>query len=168
MKKICLTLTLLITVFACKQNDPEVKTVEVATQNTTSSTKENPYKDYAKAEFEIKGMTCAMGCAKTIEKKIAKLDGVHFVYVDFEKELAMVEFDDKKLNNDDFLSTVTKVSDTYKVGEINTVDVFTKDLKKKTCDKDCKMACCNGKETEAKTACQKDCKKACCSKSAKV
>ena len=34
-------------------------------------------------------MTCAMGCAKTIEKKMAKMDGVKMAKVDFEKELAM-------------------------------------------------------------------------------
>ena len=72
-------------------------------------------------------MTCAMGCAKTIEKKLAKLEGVHYVYVDFKQELAMIEFDDNKLSNEDFISTVNKVSDTYKVGEIKAIDVFTKD-----------------------------------------
>jgi Cu+-exporting ATPase len=125
MKYILKLAVLALVIVACKQNEPEVKIVE--TKVKTDKTVENPYKDFAKAEFEIKGMTCAMGCAKTIEKKLAKLEGVHYVYVDFKQELAMIEFDDNKLSNDDFISTVNKVSETYKVGEIKAIDVFTKD-----------------------------------------
>ena len=125
MKYILKLVVLALVIVACKQNEPEVKIVEAKVK--TDKTVENPYKDFAKAEFEIKGMTCAMGCAKTIEKKLAKLEGVHYVYVDFKQELAMIEFDDNKLSNEDFISTVNKVSDTYKVGEIKAIDVFTKD-----------------------------------------
>ena len=171
MKNIVLVAMMLLSVMACKQNEPEIKTVGIENQQTELV--ENPYKDYAKAEFEIKGMTCAMGCAKAIEKKISKLEGVHFVHVNFEKELAMVEFDDSKISNEDFFKTVAKVSDTYKVGEINTVEIFTKDLKEKEsvpnkCKKDCKKACCSASKNDSKTACVKDCKKACCAKPGKV
>lgn len=150
-----LTICLIITLVACKNESPEVKTVEIE-QTATLKTPDNPYKDYAKLEFNIEGMTCAMGCAKTIEKKIAKLDGVHFVNVDFDKKLAMVEYDDKKLSPDNFTQTVTKVSDTYKVGEIKTVNIFSKD--KKTCAKDCKKACCKDKTEAEKKDCKKNCK----------
>lgn len=166
MKSIFKTLTicLLVLISACKNDTPEIKTVEIAETITPIKQSENPYKDYAKAEFNIEGMTCAMGCAKTIEKKIAKLDGVHFVNVDFDKKLAMVEFDDKKLSAKDFTETVTSVSKTYKPGKVTTVETFSKD--KKACSKDCKKACCTNKTATEKTSCKKDCKKACCSKSA--
>ena len=39
-------------------------------------------------------MSCAMGCAKKIEKNIAKMDGVKSAKVDFDKEIAMVEYDE--------------------------------------------------------------------------
>ena len=162
MKQIIVLAITFLSIVACKQNEPEVKIVEVASEElveiATKETNKDLYKDYAKVEFGIKGMTCAMGCAKAIEKKIAKLEGVHFVNVDFDKELAMVEFDDKKLTNEDFLKAVNKVSDTYKVGEISKVEVFAKDK----CKADCKKACCVAKKMETKTACAKDCKKACC------
>ena len=83
-----LSLLLITTIFISCKNDvkPEVKTVE------TQIVKQlDPNASYAKAEFTIEGMTCAIGCAATIEKKIAKMDGVKSSVVDFDKKLAMVE-----------------------------------------------------------------------------
>ena len=54
---------------------------------SSDAKKLDPNATYAKAEFGIEGMTCAMGCAKTIEKKMAKMDGVKSAKVDFEKEM---------------------------------------------------------------------------------
>lgn len=106
-------------VMSCKnETKPEVKTVEVATE--TSKTVD-PNATYAKAEFTIEGMTCAIGCAKTIEKKIAKMDGVKSATVDFDKKLAMVEYNVAKVTPVLLEETVTIVSDTYKVSQMKTV-----------------------------------------------
>ena len=106
-------------VMSCKnETKPEIKTVEVA--NETSKTAD-PNATYAKAEFTIDGMTCAMGCAKTIEKKIASMDGVKSATVDFDKKLAMVEYNVAKVTPILLEETVTKVSDTYEVSEMKTV-----------------------------------------------
>jgi len=43
-------------------------------------------------------MTCEMGCAKTIEKKMAKMEGVKTAKVDFDTRLAMVEYDEAKVS----------------------------------------------------------------------
>lgn len=105
-------------VMNCKNEaNPEVKTVEVETE--TSKTLD-PNATYAKAEFTINGMTCAMGCAKTIEKKIAKMDGVKSAIVDFDKKLATVEYDEAKVTPVLLEKTVTKVSDTYTVSDMKT------------------------------------------------
>jgi periplasmic mercuric ion binding protein len=70
--------------------------------------------------FKISGMTCAMGCAKTIEEKLAKMDGVQSAKVDFEKEEAIVNFDLDKLTSNDLTKAVESCADgsTYKVKEI--------------------------------------------------
>lgn len=105
-------------VMNCKNEaKPEVKTVEVATEASHSI---DPNAHYAKAEFTIDGMTCAMGCAKTIENKIAKMDGVKSATVDFDRKLAMVEYNDAKVTPALLEETVTKVSDTYKVSNMKT------------------------------------------------
>jgi len=40
------------------------------------------------------------------------------------------------------------------------------DAHKKSCDKDCKKACCKDKMDAHKKACAKECKKECCAKKA--
>ena len=81
---------------ACKNDaKPEVKTVE--TEVKTDKKGLDPNAKYAKAEFTVEGMTCAIGCAATIEKKIAKMEGVKSAKVDFDKKLAMVEYDVAKV-----------------------------------------------------------------------
>jgi Cu+-exporting ATPase len=118
IKNIMMVGVIALFVMSCKnETKPEVKTVEVATE--TSKTVD-PNASYAKAEFTIDGMTCAMGCAKTIEKKIASMDGVKSATVDFDKKLAMVEYNVAKVTPILLEETVTKVSDTYEVSDMKT------------------------------------------------
>jgi Cu+-exporting ATPase len=111
-------------------------------------------------------MTCAMGCAKTIEKKMAKLDGVKSATVDFDTRIAMVEYDEAKVTTTTLEEVVKKAGDVYSVKDMKTVDSFNAD--KTACDKDCKKACCANKTEAEKTACAKDCKMACCADKAKA
>ena len=69
------------------------------------------------ASFKIEGMTCAMGCAKTIEEKLAHTNGVQKATVNFDKKEATVEFDAAVLTPEKLYSTVeaTGDGDTYKV-----------------------------------------------------
>ena len=109
-------------------------------------------------------MTCEMGCAKTIEKKLARMEGVKSATVDFKNEMAMVEYDVAKVNPESITKTVTSVGKTYSVENMQTVEAFSG--VKKACDKDCKKACCKDKMEVEKKACAKDCKKECCTKKA--
>lgn len=125
VKQIFAILAIVALFTACKNNEstPEVKTVEV---ETTSETKElDPNATYAKAEFTIEGMTCAMGCAKTIENKMAHMDGVKSAKVDFDKKLAMVEYDVAKVSPITLEKTVKKVGDVYEVKDLKTVETFS-------------------------------------------
>ncbi len=110
--------------FACKNEaQPEVKTVgtEIAVNNNTL----DPNANYAKAEFGIDGMTCAMGCAKTIEKKLAKMEGVKSAKVDFGKKIAMVEYDEAKVTQTTLEETVKETGKMYSVNNMKTVDSFS-------------------------------------------
>ena len=165
MKKLRTIFTILmLTTFivACKdKTNPEVKTVEVETMAAKTT---DPNATYAKAEFTIDGMTCAVGCAATIEKKIAKMEGVKSAKVDFDKKLAMVEYDVAKVTPNNLIETVAKVGDTYKVSDMKTINASS-------CNKPCDKTGCEGKTDAEKAACQKACtaknastdtKKACC------
>lgn len=122
LKYLTLVLALSAVTLSCKEQQAEVKTVEVETEISTPEL--NPNATYAKAEFTIEGMTCAIGCAKQIEKKIASMDGVKTATVDFDKKLAMVEFDEAKVTTTSLEETVKKVGETYVVKDMKTVDTF--------------------------------------------
>ncbi len=98
------------------------KKEEKTAENTTNTEAAAPKKEIAAenletASFEIEGMTCAMGCAATIEKKLAETEGVKEAKVDFETKTATVAFD-KTVNNQESLTKLVEgVADgkTYKV-----------------------------------------------------
>ena len=127
--KFILTLSIVLSIAtSCKNNSKaEVKIIEngttqiIETSNVIAGNFED-IENYAAAEFTIKGMTCAMGCAKTIEKILAKTDGILSAKVDFENELASVEFDADKIDKDALNKIVTGVSDTYSVHDMKISD----------------------------------------------
>lgn len=123
-KILFIAITLIFTTACKNQTTPEIKSVESESADLVTHT-ENPNAVYAKAEFEIDGMTCAIGCARTIEKKIAKMDGVKFAKVDFDKKLAMVEYDQAKVTPALLEETVTKVGEVYKVNSMKKVEKFS-------------------------------------------
>jgi len=73
----------------------------------------------ATANFTIEGMTCAVGCAKTIEGKLNETEGIQKAVVDFESKIATVSYDKTKRNMTSITSTIEKVAggDAYKVSK---------------------------------------------------
>lgn len=76
------------------------------------------------ATFSVEGMTCAMGCAKTIEEKLSEMDGVQKAEVDFETKMATVNFDADKLKTEDLRKAIEACADgkTYKAVEAKAED----------------------------------------------
>jgi len=153
--KIILASAFLCVFFLACKNEP--KTIEIEVETTKNL---DPNATYSKAEFSIKGMTCEIGCAKTIQKKLASMEGVKSATVDFKNEMAMVEYDAAKANPMSITKTVTSIADTYSVENMKAVAEFSG--AKMTCAKDCKKACCKDKMDAHKKSCDKDCKKADC------
>ena len=114
LKNILSVTFILIILSSCKTDKKvEIKTIDISSEKI--SQKLDPNAVYSKAEFSIKGMTCEMGCAKTIEKKLAKMDGMKSATVDFKNELALVEFDVAKINPLSITKTVNNISNIYSV-----------------------------------------------------
>jgi len=114
LKTILASAFILVLLFSCKNEaKAEIKTVETATEKAEHQL--DPNAIYSKAEFGIKGMTCEMGCAKTIEKKLAAMEGVKSATVDFKNEMAMIEYDVAKVNPVSITKTVSSVGKTYSV-----------------------------------------------------
>lgn len=161
-------------VFSCKNETPQ----EVIVDNVEATQIKKEIASnaiIAKAEFTIEGMTCALGCAKTIEKKLSAMEGVKSAVVDFDKKIAMVEYDEASVTPLALEETVKKTGDTYSVNDMKTVETFSKDVSKKACSPDCSKKDCDHKSGKASSegkisgdmqGCKADCKMACCAKKA--
>lgn len=85
---------------SCKK---EQKDAEVIAIDTTEDVQTNTIADnatLAKVQFNVEGMTCAVGCAAKIEKSLNNMDGVKAASVDFESKTAVVEYDVDQINTD--------------------------------------------------------------------
>lgn len=76
-------------IFSC--TSPEQKAS--SSDSTSSEEKVVLAENKANVNMKVEGMVCAMGCAKFIQDKVAKLDGVVLSQVNFEEESAHFEFD---------------------------------------------------------------------------
>ncbi|WP_052201443.1 heavy-metal-associated domain-containing protein [Flavobacterium psychrophilum] len=93
MKNIKITLGILIataSIFvSCKKENTVSKTEKTSVTTTISKTDSSISRSKQAKQttsFNIEGMTCAIGCAKTIENKLVSLDGVQKATVDFDKK----------------------------------------------------------------------------------
>ena len=125
--KITLQLALLLTLnLSCKEK-PMAKIILVKTAASEPNNKSSisDTKNAINARFTIKGMSCEIGCARAIEKKLYKLDGMYKADVNFQKEMATVKYDSNKIDEALLISTITSGSQTsnYSVEEfkINTI-----------------------------------------------
>jgi len=155
---------------SCKQNSnkqEEVKTDTLKTEGQVSSSEVSGVMQ--KATFQVEGMSCAIGCAKVIEGKLAKMDGVKDAKVDFDSKTATVEFDDAKQNPEAIKKMVEEIADgAYKVQNMQVAkDLAMVDQDDKTAKKCCsshkdgKSSCGEKKTDDAK-------KGGCCSKDKKA
>jgi mercuric ion binding protein len=106
---------------SCKENKAEVK-AEIASTETTAPKvkKEIAAENLQTANFNIEGMTCAVGCAATIQEELTALEGVQTAKVDFDKKLATVTFDKTVQTPESLTKVVQATGDgkTYKVSNI--------------------------------------------------
>lgn len=106
---------------SCKDNKVEATTEKASTETTApAAKKEIAAANLQTASFKIEGMTCAVGCAKTIQEELTDLDGVQTAKVDFDNKLATVTFD-KTVQTPETLTKVVQATGdgkTYKVSDM--------------------------------------------------
>lgn len=70
-----------------------------------------------KISLNIEGMTCEIGCAKTIESKLSKTEGVQIVSVSFDDQKGIVEYDASITDERKIVAVVQEIAggDLYKV-----------------------------------------------------
>ncbi len=108
----------------------------------------------AQVALNISGMTCEIGCAKTIQSKLSKKEGVLDAKVVFTDSIAKIEFDSNKTSEKDLIAFVNGIAggETYKAS-LNKKEAHS-------CTEKCEKECDNKSDT--KMECKKDCKMACC------
>ena len=110
--KLILTLILTSLLFVSCKNKTTERDSNSATENSVpKEKKEIAASNLQTATFSIKGMTCAIGCAKTIQEELNGLDGVQNATVDFEKEIATVSFDKTALTPEKLTTVVEATAD---------------------------------------------------------
>lgn len=150
---------LMLLIVSCTSKNPEKKSVSHTAETKVTMSDKN----LSNISFQVEGMTCEVGCAARIEKKVAAMEGVATSKVDFEAKTAYVSFDPTTTSFDNVKTTIESLGDDYKVGEATDMPAFSSDYHGKKCDPACEKACCK-KEGKDKMACEATCEKPCCAK----
>lgn len=157
IKKLSAATLMILCLASCKDtaNEPTEANAAPVENTETKIIAEN----VETATFKIEGMTCAIGCAKVIESKLAGMDGVQNAEVDYENKTATVSFDNAQQTPEAFVETVESIAEgAYTVSEVKNsgdkAQLYTTDQepekknkkkKKKATAKEGKKGCCGGK-----------------------
>jgi len=116
MKKL-IVLLFIFAAFSC--NETQKKSTE--TKNKTEIAA-----NYNSIEVEIEGMTCEIGCARLIQSKLSKVEGVTYAKVSFESKKGLFTFDSNKLNKEAIAEEISKIAggDLYSVTKTTKIDLI--------------------------------------------
>ena len=115
MKKELLVLTLQLSfLVACKNGNTD-KIVTVSVDAVTQHISPKVLQEKAYAKLSIDGMTCAIGCAATIQKNLNQTAGVASATVDFESHTAWVIYDAKAMGLKEIREVVEATGEAYSV-----------------------------------------------------
>jgi Cu+-exporting ATPase len=121
MKKNLILLITIVVTISCKQAIPEIKIIEITKAQEVVLNSDN----LIKSELKITGMTCAIGCAATIEKKLNKTHGIQSAKVDFENAIAQIIFDPNWIKDQELTNIIQEVGSAYEVTDNKRVDSFS-------------------------------------------
>lgn len=111
MKKTLYILSLLVVIISCDNTKRESE------KNEPTVEKEELAVNLKSIEVEIEGMTCEIGCARTIQSKLSKFNGVSYANVDFESKKGTFTFDSNVVSAEEILTKIDGIAggDLYSV-----------------------------------------------------
>ena len=65
----------------------------------------------AETTLDIEGMTCEVGCKGAIEKHMHNTAGVASCNIDFDKAIAVIEYDNNVISEDEIIAEIGTVAD---------------------------------------------------------
>jgi len=122
MKNSFLILIISLILISCNETKKE-NTVE-----QTDTKLEEVAANYKSIEVDIEGMTCEIGCARTIQSKLSKVKGVTYSKVDFESKKGIFTYDSNKLSENDITNKIDGIAggDVYSVTKTEELDKIVK------------------------------------------
>lgn len=90
-------------IISCSVNDENGKTKDLKSDVPRMAKMET-------VSLAISGMTCQIGCAKTIQSKLSKKEGVADAVVVFTDSIATITFDSNKTSTEDLSSFITGIA----------------------------------------------------------
>lgn len=115
MKKLFYILFICTLIVACKETSKE---------KTETLNKENVAVNLQSFQVDIKGMTCEIGCAKLIQSKLYKVNGVKYAKIDFEHNNGVITYNSNKISEKDIVTKIEKIAggDLYSVTKTTKLD----------------------------------------------
>lgn len=121
LKKALYILLLIVFFIACVNDKPQSEINKVETEKVLTENLKN-------IEVQIKGMTCEIGCARLIQSKLYKENGIKFAKVSFADSLGIITYDANRISPEDIKLVIQKTAggDLYKVERMTEVEKFEK------------------------------------------
>ncbi|MBT8318459.1 MAG: heavy-metal-associated domain-containing protein [Lutibacter sp.] len=107
-----------------------ISCTEVKKENTAKepeTIKQEVAAVYKNVEVEIEGMTCEIGCARLIESKLSKVEGISYSNVDFASKTGQFTYDTNKISKEDVSEKINAIAggDLYKVVKSTEIEKIT-------------------------------------------
>ena len=121
MKKLILILLLFSFIFSCDSVKKDTPTEK------KENKKEEVAANYKSIEVDIEGMTCEIGCARTIQSKLSKFPGVTYSKVTFASKKGQFTFDSNKVSKEDIVNKISGIAggDLYSISGTKTIEETT-------------------------------------------
>jgi len=78
-------------------------------------------------EVDIEGMTCEIGCARLIQSKLSKIEGITYTKVSFEQGKGQITYDANRISSDYVIASIEKIAggDLYSVSDSKEISEIT-------------------------------------------
>ena len=123
LNKILSAVILVSLLTACEKST--TKENESIDPESTVEAKAEEKVELAKVEVAISGMTCEIGCAKLIQSKLYKTEGVKNAEVVFIDSIGRITYDKNKVSKEELKQVIEKTAggDLYSVVAVNEVEL---------------------------------------------
>lgn len=111
-------LSVAFVLFSCNDAKKEVS------EEKSGIEKQEVAANYKNIAVEIEGMTCEIGCARTIESKLSKTEGITYSKVSFEDKLGQFTYDANKISQEDIAKKIAGIGGgaLYKATKITEIE----------------------------------------------